>query len=127
MRRLTIGELARRAGVGVETVRFYQRRGLLPEPPRQGRSIREYPADALALLQFIRRLRGFGFTLAEIEKMSAMRMARSEAVVPLLRAKATELHAQVRELEASAARLEAMTRTCEALPPAEQWQALDES
>lgn len=63
---LTIGKLARAAGVHVETIRYYQRRGLLPRPPRPVGRIRHYPSSILARLQFIRRAQELGFTLREI-------------------------------------------------------------
>jgi MerR family copper efflux transcriptional regulator len=101
MARLTIGELARRAGVGVETVRYYQRRGIFPEPPRQPRGIREYPQDSLDLLRFIRRARGLGFTIKEVERLVALRRTRKDEkeLAAMLGSKASELEQQVRELE----------------------------
>ena len=63
---LTIGKLAAGEGVGVETVRFYQRRGLLALPERAGSGFREYTEDDRRRLAFIRRARQLGFTLGEI-------------------------------------------------------------
>ena len=63
---LTIGKLAAAEGVGVETVRYYQRRGLLSQPERRGSGYREYSESDRARLVFIRRARRLGFTLAEI-------------------------------------------------------------
>ncbi len=68
-----IGELARRAGVGVETVRFYQRKGLLPVPPRRHRGYRHYGPDALETLRFIRRAKGLGFALSEVAALLSQR------------------------------------------------------
>ena len=98
MPRLTIGELARKAGVGVETVRYYQRRGLFPEPPRQPRSTREYSPEALELLRFIRRARGLGFTIKEIEHLLVLRRARKDVgdLVGVLTGKAADLERSVR-------------------------------
>ena len=62
----TIGQLARAAGVNVETVRYYQRIGLLEEPPRPARGYRRYPPDSVARLHFIRQAQGLGFSLREI-------------------------------------------------------------
>ena len=64
---LSIGQLAREAGVHIETIRYYQRRGLLTEPKRPARGIRRYGRDALVRLGFIRRAQGVGFTLAEVK------------------------------------------------------------
>ena len=62
----TIGALARAVGVNVETVRYYQRIGLLPRPPRAHGSIRRYPPDTLRRLRFIKRAQSLGFSLEEV-------------------------------------------------------------
>lgn len=62
----TIGALAKAVGVNVETVRYYQRIGLLPAPPRAYGTIRRYPDETLRRLRFIRRAQGLGFSLDEI-------------------------------------------------------------
>lgn len=66
---LTIGQLARSAGVGVETIRFYQRRGLLAEPVRQGDRIRRYGTDTVDRVRFVKSAKGLGFTLDDIEDL----------------------------------------------------------
>src|SRR5437762_13512430 len=101
MPRITIGELARRAGVGVETVRYYQRRGIFPEPPRQHRGTREYSPEALELLRFIRRARGLGFTIREVERLVALRRSKKDPkdLVGLVLAKAAELEQKIRETQ----------------------------
>lgn len=63
---MTIGRLAQAAGVGVETVRYYQRRGLLPQPDAARGGYRQYPPSVAARLRFIRRAQQLGFTLEEI-------------------------------------------------------------
>lgn len=68
----TIGGLARAAGVGVETVRYYQRRGLLTEPARPPGEIRRYGDEDLQRLRFIRSAQAAGFTLAEIGELIAL-------------------------------------------------------
>ena len=65
----TIGGLARAAGVGVETVRYYQRRGLLPEPARPPGEVRRYGEEDLKRLRFIRSAQAAGFTLNEIDEL----------------------------------------------------------
>ena len=65
---LTIGRLARAAGVGVETVRYYQDRELLPVPPRSG-AHRHYPARLVDRIRFIKRAQELGFALAEIAEL----------------------------------------------------------
>ena len=68
----TIGTLARAAGVNVETVRYYQRRGLLREPRRPPGGVRRYGEEDLARLRFIRRAQALGFTLREIAELLAL-------------------------------------------------------
>lgn len=67
---LTIGRLARTAGVGVETIRYYQQRGLLPVPRAQGTStFRQYPVALTARIHFIKRAQELGFSLDEITEL----------------------------------------------------------
>jgi len=70
---LSTGELARKAGVGVETVRFYEREGLLAEPERRASGYRQYDDEAVAVVRFIRRAKELGFTLKEIKSLLALR------------------------------------------------------
>ena len=71
MNAMTIGKLAAAGGVGVETVRFYQRRGLLAEPDRNG-GVRRYDQNDLGRLRFIRAAQAGGFTLAEIAELLSL-------------------------------------------------------
>lgn len=66
---LTIGKLAKHAGVNVETIRYYQRRGLLDEPDKPLRGYRHYPADMVKRVRFIKRAQALGFTLEEIAEL----------------------------------------------------------
>jgi MerR family transcriptional regulator, mercuric resistance operon regulatory protein len=66
---MTIGRLAAAAGVHVETIRYYQRRGLLPEPKRPAGGVRRYGEDAAARLRFIKRAQDIGFTLDEVAEL----------------------------------------------------------
>jgi MerR family mercuric resistance operon transcriptional regulator len=68
-RAMTIGRLAETAGVGVETIRYYQRRGLLDEPRKPFRGHRHYPADMAKHVRFIKRAQALGFTLEEIASL----------------------------------------------------------
>ena len=66
---LTIGRLARAAGVHVETIRYYQRRGLIVEPRRPSGGVRRYGPEAQARLRFVRRAQDLGFTLEEVKAL----------------------------------------------------------
>jgi MerR family mercuric resistance operon transcriptional regulator len=72
MRSLTIGQLAKATQVGVETVRYYERRGLLPEPPRRESGYRQFPFDAIRRIRFIKRAQNLGFSLREISQLLAL-------------------------------------------------------
>jgi MerR family mercuric resistance operon transcriptional regulator len=72
--RLTIGELAKRAAVNRETVRYYERRRLLPRPSRSVSGYRIYSVDALKRLRFIRHAKALGFSLREIGELLALRV-----------------------------------------------------
>ena len=74
---MTIGRLAREAGVHVETVRYYQRRGLLDEPPKPHSGHRRYPPAVLQRIAFIRKAQSFGFSLAEIQSLMRYSDGRS--------------------------------------------------
>ena len=65
----SIGQLAKATDTGIETIRYYERRGLMPEPPRAASGYRRYPADAVQRLRFIRRSKRLGFTLDEISAL----------------------------------------------------------
>src|SRR5258708_30502817 len=98
---MTIGRLAAEAGVSVETVRFYQRRGLLVLPERRGSGFREYtPADQWRLA-FIRRARQLGFTLTEIGDLLSPAEARSTPhITPAAQAKPSAIARPIAELAA---------------------------
>lgn len=71
---LTIGWAAKAAGVNVETLRYYERRGLLPEPPRTGTGYRLYDTESVTRLRFIKEAQGLGFTLEEIQELLILRV-----------------------------------------------------
>src|SRR5262249_40196141 len=71
---LSIGQVARRAGVGVETIRFYEREGLLEQPPRRASGYRQYPEQAVKQIHFIKRAQQLGFSLKEITELLRLRV-----------------------------------------------------
>jgi MerR family copper efflux transcriptional regulator len=77
---LTIGTVARRVGVAIDTIRFYEREGLLPEPQRRASGYRSYDDGAVAQLRFIRRAKALGFTLEEIRELLALSTDRQHGV-----------------------------------------------
>lgn len=71
---LTIGQVARRAGFGIETVRFYERNGLIEAPPRRLSGYRQYPESVISRLRFIKRAKELGFSLREIKELLSLRV-----------------------------------------------------
>lgn len=74
MGNLTIGQLARKAEVNVETIRYYERRGLMPEPPRRESGYRQYSEPDVTRIKFIKRAQTLGFTLKEIAELFSLRV-----------------------------------------------------
>ncbi len=76
---LSIGQLAVAANVNVQTVRYYERRGLFPSPRRTAAGYRQYTSDSVARLRFIRHAQALGFSLAEIDDLLGLRVRRGSA------------------------------------------------
>jgi DNA-binding transcriptional MerR regulator len=111
---LTIGKFAAAEGVGVETVRFYQRRGLLPLPERQDSGFRHYSEADQWRLAFIRRARQLGFTLGEIGELLGPAEARStDEIVRAAGAKLEAIEKQVRDLAVLRCKLRRLVQVCE--------------
>ena len=109
----TIGGLAKAAGVGVETVRYYQRRGLLSEPARPQGEIRRYSRDDVNRLKFIRSAQAAGFTLAEIGELLALDRTNDRARVRELAAeRVAALDAKMAELKEARLALARLAKTC---------------
>lgn len=100
---MRIGELARAAGVGVETVRFYERRGLLPPSERAASGYRTYGAEDVARLRFIRKAKTLGFELREIGELLALREDAATSCGEVGRravAKVADLERRIAEVDA---------------------------
>jgi len=111
---LTIGKFAAAEGVGVETVRFYQRRGLLALPERRASGYREYSETDRWRLAFIRRARTLGFTLGEIRDLLGPAEARSTGeIVRAAEARLEAVDRQIGELAQLRCRLRRLIQVCE--------------
>ena len=118
---ITIGKLARSAGVNVETVRFYERKGLLAQPERPQAGFRSYSNAALRRLRFIRSARELGFTLNEISELLALRQnpsATCEDVRVRAREKINEIDRKLELLGNMRISLTNLVQTCEVNGPA---------
>ncbi|HLQ85144.1 MAG TPA: heavy metal-responsive transcriptional regulator [Salinisphaeraceae bacterium] len=114
MNTISIGELARHSGIGRETIRFYERESLLPPPQRTPANYRRYPPAAVARLQFIRRAKALGFTLAEIRELLSLQDAHGDRaqVKQLTASKLAQIRARIDELTRMEAALAEMHVQC---------------
>ena len=99
---LKVGELAARAGVGVQTLHYYERLGLLPQPNRSGANYRLYPPAALRQVQFIKKAQALGFTLEEIKEILGLRergRAPCRCVADMAQKHLRKLNAQIATLQ----------------------------
>lgn len=128
MTTLTIGRLARRAGVNVETIRYYERRGLLPEPPRTEAGYRQYNPQAIRLIRFIKRAQALGFTLEEIGDLLTLRVApksNCDAVERRAERAMARIAAKVAELDRMRAALSRLVSACRERRPTDECPILD--
>ncbi len=129
MKSLTIGKLAKEAGVNLETVRYYERRGLLPKPPRSTSSgYRQFPEDAARRLRFIRRAQELGFSLKEVGELLSLRVSRrttSAAIRARAEAKVADIQEKIKSLESMKKTLQKLTKVCDGCAPLAECPILD--
>jgi len=111
----TIGKVAKASGVGVETIRFYERQRILPKPRRNGSGYRLYSADTVARLRFIKRAQGLGFSLEEIGELLALRASPKSTCGQVRRkaeAKRAEVEGKIKELRRLRKALDGLIGEC---------------
>ena len=116
MEATTIGKAARKAGVGVETIRFYERKGLIEQPLKaQDAGFRIYPEETVRRILFIRQAQAIGFSLREIEELLALRAEPSADVSDVRNralAKRNEVEQKIAHLQNILAALEELISAC---------------
>ena len=118
---LTIGEIARQAGVRIDTVRFYEKRGLIPHPHRRPSGYRIFTEETVRRIRFIKRAQELGFTLDEISDLLALRVsrrARCADVMAIARHKADLIDTKIADLRAMRGALNHLMESCEGQQPA---------
>lgn len=126
---MKIGDLADRTDVSIQTVRYYERRGLIPEPPRTDGGFRTYPERTISRIRFIKRAQKLGFTLGEIGELLALRggsETASDEVRRTASAKLEEIEEKLRALEEIRDALSGLIRRCEEAAPTGDCPILDE-
>jgi MerR family copper efflux transcriptional regulator len=115
MQKLTIGRLAELGGVNLETVRYYERRGLLPNPPRTQAGYRQFSPDTAQRLRFIKRAQELGFSLEEIRDLLALRIEPGNCVDVRARAQAkiSDIEEKMKTLAAMKSALRNLVNQCE--------------
>ena len=112
---LNIGEAARQAGVNIDTLRYYERQGVVEKPPRTRSNYRVYPEDTVRRVRFVKRAQELGFSLKEIKGLLALRArrgARCEDVREQAVRKIEEIEEKIRSLEAMKAALGKLAEEC---------------
>lgn len=120
MEPLTIGKVARLAGVGVETIRFYERKGLIEEPPRRPSGYRQYPEETVSRIRFIKRAKELGFTLKEIEELLSLRVDSASTCEDVRRraeVKITDIKRKIKTLQSMEMALAKLVLACQERSP----------
>jgi Cu(I)-responsive transcriptional regulator len=113
---MTIGQVAVAAGFGAETIRFYEKQGLLEEPARRASGYRDYDRSVVTRLLFIRRAKELGFTLKEIKDLLSLRVARKASCGTVKRraeSKIADIDAKLRTLRGMRRALQELVANCE--------------
>ncbi len=125
---LSIGEVASQAVVHVETLRYYERKGLVPKPPRSASNYRRYPAETVGRVRFIKHAQGLGFTLREIAELLALRSTRGAKASDVRRraqAKLEDIEEKIEALGAMRATLKKLVGGCSGKGPASKCTILE--
>jgi Hg(II)-responsive transcriptional regulator len=110
------GDVAREAGVNIQTLRYYERRGLLRAPQRSEGGHRQYPAESVRLVRFIKRAQDLGFTLKEVEELLVLRSARGREcsrVQRLTLAKLKDVDEKIAQLRAIRRVISTLAGSCD--------------
>lgn len=127
-RRLKIGQVAAQGGVNLQTLRYYEREKLLPEPPRLASGYRVFSEDTVRRVRFIKRAQRLGFTLAEIRELLSLRVDRQDgsgAVRALAKKKIDEIEQKISSLQAMKTALEHLTDKCSGKGPSSECPILE--
>lgn len=125
---LTIGRLAKETGLGIETVRFYERQGLIEPPPRTRANYRIYPEGEIIRLKFIKRAKKLGFTLHEIKDLLELRhdpKATKADVKKRTLAKIEDVTRKIDDLTRVKAALEQLASACDGHGPLDECPILE--
>lgn len=124
----TIGELAHRSNTGVETIRYYERTGLIDAPPRRASGYRAYPPDTVVRLRFIRRAKSLGFSLKDIKQLLELRVVPGATCADIRQrgvAKIADVRSKLRLLRQMERSLVRLVKACDRDAPTSECPILD--
>ncbi|MGH7672575.1 MAG: MerR family transcriptional regulator [Gemmatimonadales bacterium] len=125
---LTIGQVAEAAEVNIQTIRYYERRGLFPKPRRTPSGYRQYAEDAVSRIRFIKHAQELGFSLQEIQDFLGLRVqhgAACDAVEQKTRHKIEVVEQKIRDLQRMRRTLEQLAEACTARRPTDECPILE--
>lgn len=125
---ISTSELAKQGGVNLQTIRYYERTGLLPKPPRSGSGYRQFTPDSVRRVRFIKRAQELGFSLKEIKELLALRIAPGSTRTDVRRraeAKIADIEGKVQHLRDMKKALVRLTEACCENGPASQCPILE--
>jgi len=125
---LTIGKVAKLAGVGVETVRFYERKGLIDKPPTKDSAYRQYPEDVVGRISFIKRAKELGFSLKEIDELLRLRVEPSATCADVRKRamdKIADIERRIEELSRIRNALNSLAASCRGRGPSSECPILE--
>jgi MerR family copper efflux transcriptional regulator len=128
MDNLTIGQVAKKAGVNIQTIRYYERRNLLPEPSRGESGYRHYEEETVRHIRFIRNAKELGFSLKEIGELLSLRLdpgGMSAAVKELAKEKLADIEGKIDTLQRMHTALDGLIHTCPGCGPVRECPILD--
>ncbi len=121
-------QVAERSGVNLQTIRYYQEIGLLPEPPRSPAGYRRFPPDAVRRVRFIKRAQELGFSLSDVRELLSLRVQSDAACADVLqrtRGKIAGIERKIRDLRSMKAALERLAASCSGASPLGECPILD--
>ncbi len=128
MESLTTGQLAKRAGVNIETIRYYERRGIIPEPRRKASGYRLYPSNTVTRVRFIKHAKELGFSLKEINELLTLRLDENtpcSEVKSRAEDKISDIKEKIKSLQRMKKALVNLTKECSGRGPVSECPILE--
>lgn len=128
MKYFTIGQLAQKVKVNIQTIRYYERQGLIPEPPRRDSGYRQYTEDTVTRIQFIKRTKDLGFSLKEISELLSLRIDPDTTCIDVKRrakVKIADINEKIQDLQRMKRALIKLVELCRGGSPASECPILE--